>query len=639
VCGIAGIATTGDPPDPQLLAAMAAAMAHRGPDGHGTAVLGSVGLAAARLAIRDLTEAGDQPMRREGQGLVFNGEVYNLESLRAEVVGAGTSLEGRSDTEVVAHLIRLQGLDHVLPRLRGMFALAWTDGRGRVLLARDRLGIKPLHWTRHGGTVAWASEVKALAPVAALRPDPARSLFAVLSLADRWGSRTVFDDVHQVPPGGIVEVAPDGTTSSRTWYRLSDDVDPALAADLGAAGRTEVRERLGALLDAAVPATSASDGRVATLVSGGLDSSVVASIAAEHDPDLHLHAAAVGGPHDERAGAQALADALGRPLTATPFTPAMVLADWATCTWHHEAPIVTHLNALPLARVAGAVRAEGTTAVLTGEGADELFAGYPSMASRRHLDLLRLPYQGLRRAYGLVPGLAERVLPGGPSQEGYLAALSDDFETARLGLDADEAFGHLPPEDARHGVLSYVALQGHLRTLLHRNDRMGMQHSVECRFPYLDEDVVRFGLNLPKRHKLALTPRVHDPKHPFVLDKAVLRDVAGRRALPGARLPKAGFPTWGHVDMRVQADLFSGGWVADALELSPSAIEHLVEREDPYHVAKLASVEVFGLLYGRGDTPDQVREHVERTVRMVDRGDARRAQGRGVAWTRWRSPI
>jgi asparagine synthase (glutamine-hydrolysing) len=618
---------------------MVDALAHRGPDGRRTAVLGSVGLGAARLAILDLSDAGAQPMLRGGGGLVYNGEIYNLGALRAEVQGAGVVLEGRSDTEVLAHLIDRQGLEQVLPRLRGMFALAWTDGHGRVLLARDRLGIKPLHWTRRNGVVGWASEIKALAALGSLRPDPARSLFAVLSLADRWGARTVFDDVHQVPPGGLLEVRPDGTTHERTWYRLSDDVDPALAADLAAASRVEVRERLGALLDAAVPATAASDGSVATLVSGGLDSSVVAAIACRDDPDHRLHAAAIGGPLDERPGAEAVATALGRPLSATTFSPDMVLADWARCTWHHEAPIVTHLNALPLARVAAAVRAEGTTSVLTGEGADELFAGYPTMAARRHLDLLRLPYVGLRRAYALVPGLAERVLPGGPSAEGYLAAVGDDFETARLGLDADEAFDHLPPADARHGVLSYVALQGHLRTLLHRNDRMGMQHSVECRFPYLDEDVVRFGLNLPQRHKLALTPRVHDPKHPFLLDKAVLRDVATHRGLPGARQPKAGFPSWGHVDMRVQAGLFSGGWVADALELSPAAIEHLVSREDPYLVAKLASVEVFGLLFGRGDHPDEVRDHVQRTVRMVDRSGPQRPEGRGLAWTRWRSPI
>ncbi|OWY62183.1 hypothetical protein B7486_59805, partial [cyanobacterium TDX16] len=155
----------------------------------------------------------------------------------------------------------------------------------------------------------------------------------------------------------------------------------------------------------------------------------------------------------------------------------------------------------------------------------------------------------------------------------------------------------------------------------------------------LDVDVVRFGLNLPQRHKLALTARPHDRKHPFLRDKAVLRDVAARRGLPGARQPKAGFPSWGHADMRVQAALFDGGWVAEALELSPAAIEHLVADEDPYHVAKLASVEVFGLLFGRGDHPDEVREHLQRTVSMLPRGGSEGARGRGLAWTRWRSPI
>jgi asparagine synthase (glutamine-hydrolysing) len=639
MCGIAGVLRSdGAAPDRSLLEAMAAAMAHRGPDQHGTTTLGAVGLAATRLSILDLTEAGSQPMVRGDRGLVFNGELYNARALRAEVRGAGIALEGTSDTEVLFHLLDRQGLDVVLPRLRGMFALAWVDGRGGVQLARDRLGIKPLHYLVRDGVVAWASEIKALVPVAPLRLDSARTLFSVLSLADRWGSRTVFQGVQQVAPGQVVHVDGRGGVRTSPWYRLADDVDPALAAELAAAGREEVQERLDHLLRAAVASTSASDAPVGTLVSGGVDSSVVAALACELDPGHRLHTAAIGGPDDERVGAERLAQALGRPLTVTPFEPAMVLADWARCTWHHEAPIVTHLNALPLARVAAAVHQEGTKSVLTGEGADELFAGYPTMAATRHLEVLRLPYRGLRRAYSVVPGLAERILPGGPSQEGYLAALGDDFETTRLGLEADERFSHLEASDARHGVLTYVALQGHLRTLLHRNDRMGMQHSVESRFPYLDEDVVRFGLNLPHRHKLALTVRPHDLKHPFLLDKAVLRDVARARGLPGARQVKAGFPSWGHADMRIDAAFFRDGWVADALELSDAAIDHLVERESPYYVAKLASVEVFGQLFERARAVEVVQDHVEAHVRMVERG-GQAAGVRAVAWSRWRSPI
>lgn len=641
MCGIAGVLQgDGSAVDPDELEAMADAVGHRGPDQRGTAHLGPIGLAATRLAVVDLGPTGAQPWVQDGRALVFNGELYDLAALRSEVRGAGIELRGTSDTEVLFHLLDRQGVEHVLPRLRGMFALAWADGTGRVQLARDRLGIKPLHWLARGSTVAWASEIKCFAALGPLRPDPSRSLFGVLSLADRWSTRTVFQGVRQVAPGQVVTIAADGTTSVRSWYHLRDDVDPELAADLRAADGREVRERLEHLLRAAVGRMATADGGVASLVSGGVDSSVLADLACEVDPGHQLHTAAIGGPLDEQAAAERLARHLGRPVEVTAFGPAMVLEDWATGTWHHEAPIVTHLNALPLARVAASVRATGTTSVLTGEGADELFAGYPTMAAARQLALLRAPFRGLQRAYGLVPGLAERVLPGGPSQEHYLAALGDDFETARLGLDADEAFTHLPPADARHGVLTYVALQGHLRTLLHRNDRMGMQHSVECRFPYLDEDVVRFGLNLPHRHKLALTPHLHDRKHPFVLDKAVLRGVASHRSLPGARQVKAGFPSWGHVDMRVGAGLFHGGWVADALELSRAAVEHLVQRESPYYVAKLASVEVFGSLFGADEPIATVDQRIHRHVEMVRRpGSARSSKGSAVAWTRWRSPI
>lgn len=631
MCGIAGVRQPDERPvATTTLEAMAAALAHRGPDGDGTWQEGGLGLAATRLAVVGEGPAGDQPMVADGCALAFNGELYNRPDLLAELRGAGIEPVGRSDTEVLFHLLRLLGVGPVLPRLRGMFAFAWVDRDRTVHLARDRYGVKPLHWAQRGPTVAWASEVKGLVPAVEVRPDRARALFSVLSLADRWSERTVFDGVRQVRPGQRLEVAPDGTVRVETWHRLRDDVDPDLAAELAAAGPHEVHERLAAAVERAVTAMLMSDRSLATLTSGGVDSSLVAAVATAHDPDHALYAAAVSGPHNELDAAAALGRRLGRPVHAVPFTPEMVLEDWARCTWHHEAPIVTHLNALPLARVAGAVREHGTKAVLTGEGADELFGGYPAMAARPHLDLLRLPYRALRRLYGLVPGLAGQVLPGGPSQEGYLAALGDDFESVRLAREAGEVFDHLEPAEARDAAATYVALHGHLRTLLQRNDRMGMQHSVESRFPFLDEDVVAIGLNLPRRHKRAPTARPHDRKHPFLLDKAVLRRVAAQRGLPGARRRKDGFPSWGHVDMRVGAGLFRGGWVAELLELSEPAIDHLVADEDPYYVAKLASVEVFGRLFDRDAPIDQVTDDVARHVTMAPRADGW-ARGRPVA--------
>lgn len=620
MCGIAGIRHPDDRVvDGSVLEAMAAALAHRGPDGRGTWQAGGVGLAATRLAIVGEGPTGDQPMAADGCALAFNGELYNRADLLAELRGAGVEPVGRSDTEVLFGLLRLRGVEPVLPRLRGMFAFAWVEDDRTVHLARDRFGIKPLYWAERGSTVAWASEVKGLAPAVEVRPDRSRALFSVLSLADRWSERTVFDGVRQVRPGQRVEITPDGTVRTEVWHRLSDAVDPDLAAELAAAPSAEVDARLDAALERAVTAMLMSDRPLATLTSGGVDSSVVAAVATGSDPDHALYTAAVSGPHNEIDAATALGRALGRPVRAVPFTPEMVLDDWARCTWHHEAPIVTHLNALPLARVAGAVHDDGTKAVLTGEGADELFAGYPAMAARPHLDLLRLPYRALRRLYGLVPGLSDLVLPGGPSQEGYLAALGDDFESVRLGREAAEAFDHLEPGEARDAAATYVALHGHLRTLLQRNDRMGMQHSLESRFPFLDEEVVALGLNLPRRHKRSATARPHDRKHPFVLDKATLRRVAASRGLPGARRRKDGFPSWGHVDMRVGAGFFRDGWVAELLELSDPAIDHLVADEDPYYVAKLASVEVFGRLFDRDAPIELVAADVARHVSMRPR--------------------
>ena len=619
MCGIAGIlGPKGSTPDEAALARLTEAMHHRGPDQQAWATRGAAGLAATRLAIVDLSAAGAQPMTDDRRALAFNGEIYNHTELRRELEADGVTFTGHADTEVVFHLLARDGVAATLPRLRGMFAFAWFDGE-RLWLARDRFGIKPVVWARDGDRLVFASEARALGAVLDLRVDTTQALFGFLSLADRSGRRTVFHGVEQVPPGHVlVADGPDAVRVER-WYSLTDDVDADLSAELAELPFPELARCLDALVAASVQRMLMGDARTGTFVSGGVDSALLAALVGEGTDDHALLAADVVGPRSEAAAACGVAEILGRPLHTTRFVPDDVLAQWAAATAVYEAPLVTHMNSLPYGALARLARAEGVKSVLTGEGADELFYGYAETAFEPVRRLLRAPVLALQRLYGSVPGLAKRVLPElSDPRERDLADVTEDYERRRQYAEAMEAYTFAGRQAPRLAAgLNMVT--GHLLSLLHRNDRMGMAASVESRFPYLDEDVVRFALNLPLAAKLRWGTDRHDRKHPFLRDKAILRDVAARH-LPRAVAdrPKDGFPTVGHEQLHVAPGLFDHGWLAEALGWSPDGIRHLCEEEPRVVAGRLASVEVFGRLYDGGQSSEEVTDHLRRHVRIVD---------------------
>lgn len=621
MCGIAGVLMrAGRRAETGSLEAMIAVIGHRGPDDAAVVVDGGVGLAAARLSILDLTDAGAQPFGDDHHALVYNGEIYNHAALADRLERAGVTLRGRSDTEVVFHAVRLWGVEDTLPLLQGMFAFAFADlDRQCVWLARDRLGVKPLLWCEADDGLAWASEAKALGTLRALRPDPVQTTFALTGQVDRSPRRTLFEGVHQLPPGHLLFARAGARPQVVSWWSASDEVDPSLHAELAGRDPDRLASDLDELLQAAVSRMTVSDAPVGALLSGGVDSSLIASMAAAQAEPPALFTADVGGQRSERPAAESTAAHLGQELVVSAFPREAMLDDWARATWHLEAPMVTHVNALPFGRVAQAAHVHGMKSVLTGEGADELFFGYTESASMRYRHVLATGTRARTWASRRFPGPYGPVLaPRGASQADFVAEVVGHFERTDLESASGEAFGFLPPRDAeRHGQV-LVWLGEHLVTLLHRNDAMGMATSVEARFPYLDEEVVRFGINLPVKAKLESSRRVESFKHPFVINKAILRRVAARR-LPAsiAHRPKAGFPMYGHHFLRVDRDFWVDGYVADLLGLPERAIARLGSEVDPYLAAKLASVEVFGRLFAHHEPIESVTDHIRRHARLV----------------------
>jgi asparagine synthase (glutamine-hydrolysing) len=621
MCGIGGFIGADLPPDPAALTRMCELLAHRGPDDRGIFVDGPIGLAHTRLSLLDLSPAGHQPWVDGEHALVFNGEIYNFREERAVLEASGATFDSGSDTEVLFRSLVDRGVDQTLSRLRGMFAFAFVDLRShRTVLCRDRFGIKPLVYRSGVGHVAFASEAKALAAVEPLEIDPVVALFSITGMADHSKSRTPFRGVEQVEPGSYV-VIEDGRVSKRvTYYALADQIDESRYRCLEEASWNEVVDELDELLERSVRSVAFADAPVGAFVSGGVDSGLIASYGAASSPsDFTLFTADVVGAHSEREGAEALSRHIRRPLVSTPFEPGDLLGHWARCTWGYETPLVKHTNAMPFSALAERTRDAGFKAVLTGEGADELFLGYPTLLFDRYRPLVEAPLRLLDRLYGLSPRLAHIVLePRSDPAATFLRGLSERYEHDRIERSDRPALDFLPRRDRALAYNTLDMFQEHLLSLLHRNDRMGMLSGIESRFPFLDEDLVSFGLNLPVKWKAAHTSRVHNLKHPFLIDKAVVRRLAARRLPPAlAERPKEGFPMYGLRNVRLRDGAFRDGYVADLLSLDDPAQSYLIDQGATYQVAKLFSVEVFGRLFGLGHSIDEVTDWVTHHATVV----------------------
>ncbi|TVR09157.1 MAG: asparagine synthase (glutamine-hydrolyzing) [Salinarimonadaceae bacterium] len=537
MCGIAGLFDSERSGDGDGLRRAARAMgdtlAHRGPDGEGVHVDAQAGLALAhrRLSIVDLSPAGAQPMVSACGRFVlcYNGEIYNAEDMRAHEALAGVAWRGHSDTEVILESVARRGLEPTLADMNGMFAFALWDRETRILsLARDRLGIKPLFIARSGRGILFASEAKALR-AAGLEPriDP-EALAAYLRFAYVPAPFSIYEGVEKVLPGEIVTMGPEGGCERRFYWRLADAVAQGRREALDV-GDDEAAERLDALLRDAVGRQTISDVPLGAFLSGGIDSSLVAAMMAARGGRVRTFS--IGFPDfgfDESSHAAAVARHLGTEHTGLVVTgrEALDVVPDLSGIWDEPFADSSQIPTLLLSRL---TRAHVTVA-LSGDGGDELFAGYNryALAGRHWPRLERVPI-GLRSALArladLVPVAAAdalaRFVPGAPPQAG------DKLRKAAsvLPLDADGLYRRLTsqipdPSEHIHGAErespftapSALGLVDRMRyrdtltylpdDILQKVDRASMAASLEARPPLLDHRVVEFAWTLPQRFLL-----------------------------------------------------------------------------------------------------------------------------------------
>ncbi len=620
MCGICGLlGTDSQAPDVALVERMTAALVHRGPD-HGAAErLGACALGYRRLAVLDLP-TGDQPVTSEDGEIVavFNGELYNFRELRASLAGRH-HVRGTGDTPLLPHLYEEHGLDFV-SRLEGMFALAlWDRSRGRLVLARDRLGKKPLLWTRlPDGTLAFASELKALLTLPGLpRRVRLEALDRYLALQYVPGPETALEGVRKLPPGHLLVAEGDRVEERAYW-------EPHAATP--ARDEAEWLERVRDEVSAAVRRRLVADVPLGALLSGGIDSSIVVALMAQASAEP-VRTFTIGFPdrrYDERAYARAVAERYATvheeievELDAEALLPRLA---WAFDEPHGDEA------ALPQLVVSEAARRRVTVA-LTGDGGDESFAGYERYAAYGLARRVPRPLAAAgAAALGALPAArreprsplyrARRLLDvaAAPARLRYDRLMQVFPPALRRRLWTDEALAELggvradllpEPGDGLAG-LQLVDLRTYLPgDLLVKADLASMACSLELRSPLLDHRVVELGLALPDSLKLRGRTGKWALRRAFAAD---LPPAVAARDKTGFGVP---LERWFRSDLRSLAEtllLERDRGLFRRAEVERLLREHAERRADHGHrLWCLLMLELWQRLYVDGERPPSAR--------------------------------
>ncbi|GAA3020998.1 asparagine synthase (glutamine-hydrolyzing) [Actinokineospora globicatena] len=583
MCGIAGVRRLdGAPVDPAVLVEMARRLHHRGPDDAGTWIEGPTGFAHTRLSIIDLG-ASVQPMLTPDRRKViaFNGEILNYRQLRDQL---DYPFRTSGDTETLLALYDKHGVDSVT-KLRGQFAYAINDAdTGELHLVRDRLGILPLYYYIDNEIFAFASEIKALLPAIGQRGVDVASLHDYLAHRSVPAPYTLVDGVRKVPQGHRLTLGRDGQVRLRAYWQI-----PADAAHRDVTPEAAVRLVADAL-DASIADALVADVPVGAYLSGGIDSSLISALTAKakQGDGLHTFSAGFGDPRvDELGWARKVADIVGSEHHEVIVSAEDFKDNWHKLSWHRDAPLSEPAD-VAVFKLAELARTQ-VKVVLSGEGSDELFGGYPKYRFAQATRWAGLVPEALRgrilpRLERALPasrsrlGVAVRAMGEGSSAErmrGWFAPFTERERDGLLGGPAVRS-AIAPYQRGRGDALSrmlYADSHAWLAdNLLERGDRMSMAASLELRPPFLDHRLVELAFSLPSSVKVRNG-----------VTKWVVKEVA-RAHLPGDVVDRAksGFKVpldaWFRDGLRDMAnDLLTGpsSFVADVLD--PTAVRKLLD--------------------------------------------------------------
>lgn len=584
MCGIVGIRRVdGAPVDPELIRRMTQQLVHRGPDADGYWSADGIAFGHRRLSIIDLA-GSPQPMTAGNATICFNGEIFNYQALRKELAGEGYDFKTNGDTEVLLALYREKGPEGV-KKTDGQFGYAiWDSARSDLWVYRDRVGVTPLYYYWDGKILAFASEIKALLPCLPDGPEiDDESVCEYLAYRSVPSPNTLFRGIQKLPPGHSIHLDASGRMQVEAWWKLRtepsmESISPEAAVD----GLDEVLQR-------AVGSRMVADVPVGAYLSGGVDSSMIVAMMARMGgtAGVETYSAGFADPRfDELPFAREVSEAVGTRHHEIIVEPSDFQSLWHKLTWHRDAPISEPAD-LAIFRLATLAR-ESVKVLLSGEGSDELFAGYPKyawaqkagwadlMPSGLRGGMLTAIEQGLPARFGK-PRIMLRAMAAANEADRFQSWFAPFVRNERLALTGGKAErdGHMEIWKRAEGDLIQRMLYVDCHTwlvdnLLERGDRMAMAASVESRPPFLDHNVVEYAFSLPSSVKLR-----------DGVTKWVVKEVA-RRTLP------AGIVDRKKVGFRVPLDSwFRSGLreMAGDMLLGPNSF--VADRFDRAGVAKL----------------------------------------------------
>ena len=517
MCGIAGIINLdGSPASLVGLKKMTDAIAHRGPDGEGQWVEGNVGIGHRRLAIIDISQAGHQPMITSDQRFVlsYNGEIYNYLEIRIELEAAGYNFRTQTDSEVVLNALSYWGVDALL-KLNGMFALAfWDRIERRLLLARDRYGIKPLYYAQQGYTFSFGSEQKAITSSSSFQRKLNKSaLFEYFTFQNIFTDQTLFEDIHLLPAGHYATLNVSNGKNIRLEYKQYWDYrfrEPEYRKS-----KPEYQEELDRLFKQAVNRQLVGDVDIGAYLSGGMDSGSITAIAAQQLPYLKTFtcgfdlssASGIELAFDERVSAEAMS-AL---FKTEHYEMVLKAGDMERCMGN----LAKHLEEPRVGQsypnyYAAKLASKFVKVVLSGSGGDELFGGYPW---RYYRGAGSKDFEGYINEYYQY---WQRLLSNDELKSMFSPILNDVREVSTRDIFRDVFLTHdnvlkCPEDYINHSL--YFESKTFLHGLFVVEDKLSMAHSLENRVPFMDNDLVNFSMSCPvglKLNNLAEVLRVNE---------------------------------------------------------------------------------------------------------------------------------
>ncbi len=564
MCGIAGyviLRSSREGVSPKTLGVMGELIAHRGPDGSGvwTHEDGHIGLAHRRLAIIDLSPTGTQPMvSTEGDSLSFNGEIYNYQELRSQLAGEGYVFRSHSDTETILALYKKMGTN-AISQLRGMFAFAlWDEFNRRLVLARDRFGIKPLYYTIQDGVLYFASEQKALLPfLPSISTNPA-AFAEYLTFQYTITGSTMFDGIEQLMPGHFMTIQ-NGSIQTTQYWDVKYEVDYSWTPE-------SAEERLHELIDESVDLHLRSDVEVGSYLSGGVDSSLIAILAAGNSNfgGKGFHGRFTDYPgYDESAFARDASNAFNGDLRTIDITAQDFEDNIRKVIWHLDQPTAGP-GSFPQYMVS-ALASQDVKVVLGGQGGDEIFGGYARYLIAYFEQSIKAAIDGTYKNGNYVVTI-ESIIPNLGILQEYKPLMQEFWREGLFGplderffrlvnrstdMQSEVQWDSLDMNSVKESFLNIFNSQANVRkeayfdsmthfefktllpALLTVEDRMSMAHGLESRVPLLDHRIVEFAATVPA-----------DLKFPGGRLKHLLRN-SYRETLPNSileRRDKMGFP-------------------------------------------------------------------------------------------------